>query len=178
MGGLWHLTKRFLGAVKPGAPPQSDERWARQHLLAGELEVWQLMNNPDRRHAIEVARAVVADPRLGPDASVDRPIVAAALLHDSGKVLCNFRTPSRVAATVLWSVTSEKTAARWLSDYDRGYRHRMAQYRRHPQLGSEMLEAAGSDPLTFRWAAEHHLGERDWTVPAHVGRVLKDCDDD
>jgi len=37
---------------------------------------------------------------------------------------------------------------------------------------------AGSAPLTVAWAAEHHLPPEDWTVPATIGRALKDADDD
>lgn len=178
MGGLWHLTKRFFGAVRPGPPSVEDERWALAHLGPGEAEIWRQMNNPDRRHAVGVARAVVADPRLGPTESIERPIVAAALLHDSGKVVCGFRTPSRVAATILWALASEETAIRWSAAGVGGYRLRLAQYRRHPQLGAELLKSAGADPLTYRWAAEHHLPEQEWTVSPSIGRVLKDCDDD
>ena len=178
MGGLWHLTKRFFGAIRPGPPSQADERWALEHLGPGETEIWQQMNNPDRRHAVEVARAVVADPRLQSTGSVERPVVAAALLHDSGKVLCRFRTPSRVFATVVWSVASDDVADRWLTEHERGYRFRLAQYRHHPRLGADLLRSGGADPMTANWAAEHHLPERDWTVPMYIARVLKDCDDD
>ncbi|MEM7325583.1 MAG: hypothetical protein AAF531_21030 [Actinomycetota bacterium] len=180
MGGLWHLTKRFFGAIRPGPPGQDDERWARSHLLPGEVEIWTRMNNPDRRHAVGVARSVVADPRLAvpPGEQIDREVVAAALLHDSGKILCRFRTPSRVLATVVWAVAPDETADRWLAERSRGYRFRLAQYRKHPRLGSELLQAAGAAPLTSRWAAEHHLPEAWWTVPVPVGQVLRDSDDD
>lgn len=180
MGGLWHLTKRFFGAVRPGAPPADAERWARDQLTSGEIAIWEQMNNPDRRHAIDVARAVAADPRIDLEelGSSARPVMAAALLHDSGKVICGFRTPARVAATVVWAVASDATADRWLASTEGGPRKRLAQYRRHPELGAEMLERAGSDRLTVSWAEEHHRPESRWTVPVEVGRVLKDCDDD
>lgn len=180
MGGLWHLTKRFFGAVRPGAPSAESERWALQYLGAGEVEIWHRMNNPDRRHAIAVAQAVTADPRLDLEAldTEARPVVAAALLHDSGKVVCRFRTPARVAATVVWAVASDDTADRWISHPDDGPRKRLAQYRRHPEIGAELLERGGADALTARWAAEHHKPESMWTVPVEIGRVLRDCDDD
>lgn len=178
MGGLLHLARRFFGAVRPGPPDQRDEQWAREHLGPGEIEIWQRMNNPDRRHAVAVAQAVVADPRLQSQESIGRPVVAAALLHDSGKVLCRFRTPSRVLATVVWAVASDDVADRWLTEHRSGYRFRLAQYRHHPRLGAELLRAGGADPLTASWAAEHHLPAEQWTVPITVGQVLKDCDDD
>ena len=48
----------------------------------------------------------------------------------------------------------------------------------HPDLGADLLQLAGSDPLTVAWAREHHLPEPEWTVPTPIGRALKDADDD
>ncbi len=168
-----HLTRRFLGSVRPGPPATDDEAWARESLLPGERLVWERMSNPDRRHAVAVARAVVAE--LGDDAT--GPVVAAALLHDSGKVVSGLRTPARVVATVLWAVVDDEAADRWI---ERGgpVRRRLGQYRRHPDLGATLLTDAGSDPLTVAWAREHHRGPDAWSVPHHLALVLKACDDD
>ena len=177
MAGLLHLARRFLGSIRPGPPRPDDETWARGRLTSGELEVWERMSNPDRRHAVAVARAVVDrwPAELDPP---DRPVVAAALLHDSGKVLSGLRTPARVAATVVWAVLDDDVAERLLEGQRDGLRARLARYRRHPELGADLLRRAGSDPLTSSWAAEHHRPEERWTVPLAVGRILKDCDDD
>lgn len=179
MAGLLHLCKRFFGAVRPGPPSADDEAWATRQLLIGERDIWVRMNNPDRRHAVAVARAVVHTLQAEADqAMVPRPVVAAALLHDSGKVVSGFRTPARVAATVWWAVADDAVAEAWEARSGSGLRARMAQYRNHPRLGAELLEAAGSDRLTSDWAAQHHLPELQWTVPVEIGRVLKSCDDD
>lgn len=178
MAGLAHLAKRFFGAVKPGPPSGDDERWAANHLLPGEAAIWERMNNPDRRHAVEVARAVCAGYPAIADDPIDREVVAAALLHDSGKVVCRFRTPARVLATVVWAVADDDLADRWLTSGRGGFRLRLAQYRRHPELGQQLLVEAGASALTANWAAQHHLPEHRWTVPMNVGRLLKDCDDD
>ncbi|MEM7275654.1 MAG: HD domain-containing protein [Actinomycetota bacterium] len=185
MGGLWHLTKRFVCAVRPGPPSAADDAWARRHLLPGEIALWERMNNPDRRHAVAVARAVtrelVAAGVAPADRPPDRPVVAAALLHDAGKVVSGLRTPARVAATVFWGVADDGRAARWAAEAagpPRGIKARLGAYRRHPELGAELLRAADADPLTVAWAAEHHRPESSWTVPVPIGRVLKACDDD
>ncbi|MGF1599295.1 MAG: HD domain-containing protein [Acidimicrobiales bacterium] len=173
-GPIWHLARRFVGSLRPGPPPVDEERWAVDHLRPGEVDLWRRMSNPDRRHAVTVGRAVEAE--LGPDA--DRPVVAAALLHDVGKVVAGFRTPARVVATVVWAVVDDdRRADRWV-DATWPPLRRLAQYRRHPELGAELLAAAGADPLTVAWAAEHHRPADRWTVPPRVGAVLKACDDD
>ena len=167
-----HLVRRFAGSVRPGSPRPGDERWAESHLSAGEIPLWRRMSNPDRRHAVGVARAVVEE--LGPD--VDRRVVAAALLHDVGKVVCGYRTPARVVATLVWAVVDDDRVPVWCHR-GRPWR-RLAQYRSHPELGAELIRQAGGDPLTAAWAAEHHRPAEQWTVPRAVAVVLKACDGD
>ncbi|MGH1490862.1 MAG: hypothetical protein ACRBK7_15970 [Acidimicrobiales bacterium] len=178
IGNTLHLVKRFFGAIKPGAPDEVDERWAIDQLLPGEVDIWTRMNNPDRRHAIGVARAVAAGYPSLDDGPIDRPVLAAALLHDSGKVISGLRTPARVLATVLWAVADDSLAARWRVAERRDFRVRLAEYRCHPELGQTLLAEAGAAPLTQLWAAQHHMPEERWTVPLPIGRLLKDCDDD
>ena len=129
------------------------------------------MSNPDRRHAVQVARDVVDSLDAPPT-----PVVAAALMHDSGKVISNYRTPMRVVATVVWGIVDQSVAPSWL---DRGWpRRRLAQYRLHPELGAEILADAGADEFTVHWAADHHRPADAWRVPADLGQILKACDGD
>jgi hypothetical protein len=161
-----HLVRRFLGSLRPGAPPPGDEAWARDVLLAGERLLWDRMSGPDRRHAVGVARR--AEAALGSRAT--RPVVAAALLHDVGKAEAGLGTFGRVGATLAAAVAGrERLAAR---------RGRVGRYLRHDALGADLLAAAGSDPLTRAWAREHHLAPDRWTVDAEVGAALKAADDD
>ncbi|MEZ5408686.1 MAG: HD domain-containing protein [Acidimicrobiales bacterium] len=174
-----HLARRFFGSLSSAPPPPADEAWAMAHLVPGERELWQRMSNPDRRHAVGVARAVVAD--LGPDAG--REVVAAALLHDVGKVVSGFGTFRRVGATLVWEGLERarpdpQRAVRWAHNGRLAVVRRLGQYRRHPELGAELLAAAGAHELTVAWAREHHRRPARWTVPPEVGAVLKSCDDD
>lgn len=168
-----HLTTRFIGSLRPGAPTDSDERWARGLLSESERGLWLVMSNPDRRHAVGVARAV--DAELGPRS--DRTVLAAALLHDCGKIVSGLRTPARALATLVWLVVDDERAAIW--QYDSSVlKRRLGQYWLHPELGAEQLTAIGSDPLAVAWAREHHLPPEEWSVPLSVATVLKSCDDD
>jgi hypothetical protein len=167
-----HLVRRFAGSLRPGPPATVDERWAEAHLRPGEIELWRRMSNPDRRHGVAVARAVADE--LVPAAN--RPVVAAALLHDVGKVISGYRTPARVVATAVWAVVPGERIESW-SAGGRPWR-RLAQYRDHPALGAALIRQAGGDEVTAAWAAEHHLPADRWSVPAAVGAVLKSCDDD
>ncbi|MGH9184619.1 MAG: hypothetical protein ACRD0U_02205 [Acidimicrobiales bacterium] len=162
MSQATHLVRRFFGSLRPGPPGAGDDAWARSHLLPAEHQLWERMANADRRHAVGVGRGVTR--LLGLRA--ERPVVAAALLHDVGKIVSGLRTPGRVVATV------SRLAA------GRGLTRRAKLYVRHPELGSDLLEVAGSDPLTVSWAREHHLPPDRWTVPADIAHALKSADDD
>lgn len=177
MGQALHLVGRFFGSIRPGPPSADEEAWAIAHLVPGERELWARMSNPDRRHAVRVARELVHRwPEVGTEPP--RAVVAAALLHDVGKVDAVMRTPARVAATVVWAFVDDSAADRWLAGKGAGPRARLARYRRHPEIGGRLLREAGADPLTAAWAEQHHKGEERWTVDRGVGRLLKDCDDD
>lgn len=172
MAGAAHLTRRFVGSLRPGGPGTEAEAWVAAHLRPGELALWRRMAGADRRHAHGVARRVVD--ALG-DGATD-PVVAAALLHDVGKVEAGLGTFGRVVATLSAAVAGREMAGAWSER--RGFTRRVGLYLRHPELGADLLELAGSDPLTVAWAREHHLPEERWSVPAEVGRALRDADDD
>jgi HD domain len=175
-GSVRHLADRFFGALSSAGPPVDDERWALDQLLPGERELWRRMSGPDRRHAIGVAREVA---RLLEDADLplDRPVVAAALLHDVGKVESQLGTFARVGATLAGLVGGRERVARSAvrppeSRWGNGTRLYLA----HDRLGGELLRSAGSDPFTVAWAEEHHLPEGRWTVDSRLGEILKAAD--
>lgn len=166
MSHLVHLARRFFGALDPRGPSVDDEGWVADALAPGEQALWRRMSGPDRRHAVGVARDVVA--RLGDDAAT-RPVVAAALLHDVGKLDAGLGTLARVPATVAGLVARERAT--------RGS-GRVARYLRHDAIGADLLSAAGADPLTVAWAREHHLPPERWTLPPAIAAALKAADDD
>jgi hypothetical protein len=137
------------------------------------VALWQQMSNADRRHATGVARKVEA--RLGGDAS--RPVMAAALLHDSGKVTAGIGTFGRVGATLAAGAFGRHRAQDWSRGRRRVIR-RVGLYLLHPELGGDLLTRAGSDPLTIAWAREHHRPAPTWTLPSHLANALKEADDD
>lgn len=166
MAAPLHLVRRFLGSLSPRPVAPEDDAWATAVLGPGERQLWQRMSRADRKHSVGVARSVAA--RAGED---ERAVIAAALLHDVGKVEADLGTLGRVAATVV----GRRRASAW--GQAGGARGRLARYLRHDAIGGDLLEDAGADPLTVAWAREHHRDERDWTVPLAVGRALRDADD-
>lgn len=172
MANWVHLVRRFAGSLRPGGPSPADDAWAVASLNDGEAVLWQRMSGADRRHAVGVARAVVDD--LG--AGATRPVRAAALLHDVGKVDAGLGTIRRSVVTVAALAVGRERAQRWR---DRpGQVGQAGRYLCHDEIGARLLAGASSDPLTVAWAREHHLPSDRWTVPAEVGTALKSADDD
>ena len=98
-------------------------------------------------------------------------MLAAALLHDVGKVEAGLGTVGRAGADPRRLVVGpEPGPAAWPG--------RAGRYLRHDRRGGDLLPAAGSDPLTVAWAREHHLPPSEWTLPPEVAGALKAADDD
>jgi hypothetical protein len=130
------------------------------------------MSGPDRRHAAAVGRR--AERALGHQAS--RPVLAAALLHDVGKIESGLGTYGRVIATLSAKVAGAETAYAWRRQ--RGFVRRVGLYLLHPEIGADLLALAGSDPLTVAWTREHHLPPSEWTIRRDLAEALKAADDD
>ena len=167
-----HLTRRFFGSLSPRGPSKESEEWVRSVLSDDELRLWGRMSGADRRHAVGVAREVEC--QLGHEAT--KPVLAAALLHDVGKVSSHLVTYGRVVATLAGAAAGRSMAEAWTEG--KGFTRRVGLYLRHAPIGADMLAMAGSDPLTVTWAREHHLAEDEWTLPKKIADALKAADDD
>jgi hypothetical protein len=120
--------------------------------------------------------------------AVGRDVVAAALLHDVGKVEAGLGTWARAGVTfagmafgreqlVTWSGAAVE-AAGTAGGGVRAWRRRIGLYFLHDRVGADLLREAGSDPLTVAWAGEHHRPPERWSVDRRVADALKLADDD
>lgn len=172
MGGAVHLTRRFLGSLRPGGPSATDCSWVESTLSGAEYGLWCRMSGPDRRHSVQVGRDV--ERMLGNEATA--PTLAAALLHDVGKIDADLGTWGRVIATLSAKVAGQEAAKLWIKSS--GFTRKVGLYLHHPEIGADMLELAGSDPLTVSWTEEHHRPADQWTVPAEIAAALDTADND
>jgi hypothetical protein len=103
--------------------------------------------------------------------------MAAALLHDVGKVVSGLGSLGRVGATVAaLAAGRERMAAFAGRPGGRRVLRAYGAYVEHDRIGAGMLSEAGSHPTTVAWAREHHLPEARWSVDRRVGRALKEAD--
>jgi hypothetical protein len=174
MASTLHLTRRFLGSLRPGGPPATERDWVRSQLSEAEFDLWCAMPGPDRRHSAAVARRV--ERALGAEAT--RPVVAAALLHDVGKIDARLRTYGRVAASLSGAMVGRDPDVIRAWCRAGGFTRRVGLYLRHPEIGGDRLALIGSDPITVTWTREHHLPRDDWTLPDAIASALHAADDD
>ncbi len=173
-----HRATRFFGSLLGGSPAPGDDEWAAQWLNEREVGAYRKMSAADRRHAIAVARAVLANlGRIGLHEADDaaRWVMAAALLHDVGKSVAGLGTYGRVVATLSGWIGGHDMAASWADT--RGFTRKVGLYLQYPELGADVLRMAGSDERVVAWAAQHHDPEESWTVPVDAGRLLQEADD-
>jgi hypothetical protein len=166
-----------LGSLRPGPPRASDVAWVEGVLPPGAVALWSRMPNPDRRHSVAVARRV--DHALAGTAYAgDARWLAAALLHDVGKIDSGLRTYGRVAATLAAGAAGRDHAETWSTR--RGFTRRVGLYVQHPRLGADMIRVAGGPEEAAIWAAAHHQpGTWDATgIPREVVAALESADDD
>ncbi|MSO79167.1 MAG: hypothetical protein EXQ79_06135 [Acidimicrobiia bacterium] len=172
-----HLVRRFFGALRPGPPRANDAAWVESVLTPGELEIWSRMVNHDRRHSVAVARRVQHSFANTPTAD-DSRWLAAALLHDVGKLDAGLGVIGRASATLAGAAAGHDMAEAWSAK--RGVTRRFGLYLRHAELGETRLRLAGAREEAAAWAGAHHA-EFKWDAlgfPEGVVAVLDAADDD
>lgn len=146
---IGHLVRRWWGAVRARAPHPEAEVWAERWLLDGERSLWRRLSDGDRAHALAVAHRYHG---LRPHAA--RAEMAAALLHDCGKLDAGLGTTLRVLATLVGPRTE-----------------RLRRYADHEAIGAQLLGQAGSDPVTVALVADSS------SAPPDCRAALRAADD-
>ena len=154
---LRHLAHRMASSVRaqPLTPREESEVAALLQSVSLARLFW---DQPviDQRHALESARAVLAD-RPG-----DRTLAAAALLHDIGKRHARLGIAGRVFATVLAMGHLPAPG-------------RLGVYLDHARLGALDLEAAAAPSLIVAYARYQDDSRPDVITP-QAWRALKRAD--
>ena len=131
MSNVFHLAKRFVGALDRRELSQHEIKSVSAILLPREFELWSTMPLIDKKHSVVVMRRFLKVMPLAESAAV-----RASLLHDVGKTKVNLGVAMRVLATVAGS---------------RGVRFSL--YHDHEAIGGQMLRQIGSDETTWRLVA-------------------------
>jgi hypothetical protein len=125
-----HLISRFFGHLSSRPLSPHEQTWVASRLGPDLTALFFRQPYQDQRHALTVA------------SRVDDHLCEAALLHDVGKSMSRLGAIPRSLATVA-DLLRLPMPARWRS------------YLRHGEIGSEMLQIAGAEPLTVAFARYH-----------------------
>jgi hypothetical protein len=121
---------------------------AAQYLSPPLFTLYSRMRRAERQHSLRVLRDLRAAGHTHPD------LLAAALLHDVGKVRTRFFLPEKVLV-VLIKAFSPPLYRRWGSESDRGWRRPFAVSVQHPAWGADMVAEAGGSALTVELIRRH-----------------------
>ena len=166
MTRVGHLAARFAGSLRARPIDDADIAFVRQYLRPEELACWECLGAADRAESVATARTALG--ALGPDA--DPLWVAAALLHDVGKVETGLGTIGRALATLAAGLAGHGRARAWPNPVGR--------YVNHDELGAQRLRRAGAREETVAWAAAHHRRPR-WPatgIPPEICQILAAAD--
>jgi hypothetical protein len=163
---LRHLVTRFFGSLRPRPLVPDDLAFVQHTLTAAELACWDRLGPADRVESLTTARRAAL--ALGPGA--DDRWVAAALLHDVGKVETGLGPFRRAGATAVAIVFGERRVRAWPNAIGR--------YVDHDGLGARLLEQSGARREAVEWAAIHHRPAL-WpesSIPIEICQVLAAAD--
>lgn len=143
-----YRARQFLRALTASLA-EDDPQEVEGILTPPQWALFLRMSPADRRHALAVYRALVAQ---GPQ---PYDLLVAALLHDVGKAAVPLSLWVRVAVVLL-----ERFVPRLLDRLSegkpRGWRRPFAVYQNHAEVGAAWAAEAGCSPLTVDLIRRHH----------------------
>ena len=153
--------KRTVRAALPwGVRP--DDAWARQVLTGTEFQVYCTMPKAERFHGVSVAKCVKQ--RAG---GASRELLAAAVLHDIGKV----GTPQFWLYRVIAHLAPGEKQP--FCEHATGLAAVRQALHHHPLRGAALLAEHGIDPTVVAFVKYHH--EPPHTPEQHL---LQRCDEE
>jgi hypothetical protein len=165
---------RFFGSLVPRRVDAFDAAWVASLLTPPEQGVWAKLGRADQHEGLAVAQR--ADLELDPAIDHHEEYLAAALLHDVGKLDADFGPYRRAVATVAGAMAGRSTIDAWKER--RGFVRRCALYLDHAELGAVRVSVAGGRERVAQWAAAHHDASA-WPtpdIPLDVCRILAEAD--
>lgn len=125
-----------------------DDRLAQTVLDPRLYALFLRMRRSERQHSLRVLQDLTAQGHTQPD------LLAAALLHDVGKIRTPFYLPEKVLVVLVKAIAPD-LYRRWGSGCAHGWRRPFAVSVQHPAWGAKMVAEAGGSPLAVELIRRH-----------------------
>ncbi|HEY5269183.1 MAG TPA: HD domain-containing protein [Anaerolineales bacterium] len=144
---LAYRTRQFWNAL-PGPRKRVETEALLPHLPPAQIVLFRRMQPSEQTHAYQMLERLKAAGQIDPD------LLAAALLHDVGKVLYPLSLLDRVVI-VLGKRFFRQRARRWSEGTPSRLRRPFVVAAHHPDWGADLAEQAGASPRTVDLIRRH-----------------------
>jgi hypothetical protein len=144
---LAYRTRQFWNAL-PGPRKRVETKALLPHLLPSQVVLFRRMQPSEQTHAYQMLEWLKAAGQTDPD------LLAAALLHDVGKVLVPLSLLDRVVV-VLGKRFFRRRAKRWSEGTPSRLRRPFVVAAHHPEWGADLAGQAGASSRTVDLIRRH-----------------------
>lgn len=169
--GLPYRVRQFLSTLFERPAPEL-LREARAALEPRLWALFQQLPRAEQAHALQVFQDLRAEGQHQPD------LLAAALLHDIGKIRAPLSVLEKVAVVITKCLAPE-LARRWGQGTPAGWRRSYAVAAQHAAWGAEIVRSAGGSSTLAELIARHHEPppEENSTSTGRLLAALQTADD-
>ena len=143
-----YRVSQFWSALRNTPPDKGDLELVRSILSDTQLDLFNLMQNSEKVHALRVIQTLLDSGESHPD------LLTAALLHDVGKIVHPLRLWERVFI-VLGKRFLPKLSMKWSRGHPRSWTRPFVLENEHPGWGAELAQKAGASPLAVTLIRDH-----------------------
>ncbi|MFQ5811934.1 MAG: hypothetical protein ACE5I2_01895 [Anaerolineae bacterium] len=136
-----------------------------EYLTPPQAELFQRMPRCDQRHGLDVFYA------LRRRQHHDHDLLAAALLHDVGKIGGWLRLWHRVLIVLIEAI-GPQVLDRLATEKPGSWRYPFFVHQQHPKLGAELAQAAGCSPTTVELIRRHQQPPASNPLRTHRDKLL------
>jgi HD domain len=144
---ILYRSRQFWQALSASPAPE-ELALTRTYLSPSLLAIFNQMSPSEQTHSLSIARQLIEQGETHPD------LLAAALLHDSGKSRHPLRIWERVLIVVGKALFPTQTK-RWGQDQPKGWKKAFVVAEQHSEWGAQMAANAGASPLTVALIRHH-----------------------
>lgn len=150
MGRLARLAYRLrqFRLALPGGWRRVPDEALSPYLSPALITLFRRMQPSEQAHSFSVLERLRAAGQADPD------LLAAALLHDTGKMLLPLSVWDRALAVLGWRFLP-RLSQRWAETDGKGLHRPFVVATRHPEWGARLVAAAGASPRTVELVRRH-----------------------